>query len=683
MWRHNSLVTFFSTFLLLCQLLTPAVTEAAAIDSRYSIVLASAPGKDLDWEPRESHLFDGYTFYVEQTVVKGSPWERLCLGFFSPRKDAASILKEVQQVYPGAWVQKVSTKNILSTIYSPTGPTANASTLSATVPKQKKFVTGNSSTLTEKQLDSLMQRAKADFKNKKYSSSVRYLNALLAAGEHKYSREALELLGLARQRKGQRSHAVNTYEEYLKLYPDAEGSDRVRQRLAGLLTATSGPREKIRMSTTEERDEVTTYGSLSQFYQSNTTSLDDIGTVSTLSQLITFFDLTTLHRTKKFDHRYQFTSDHVYDFIDSDDDSELRFIEAYYEFSYRKTGSSGRFGRQRLQIGGILKRFDGLSVGYQFNPDVRLNVIGGFPVDIDNKTSINKHKTFYGFTFETGTFLDHWSMNLFYFDQQNDGLTDRNSIGTEVRYRDSRKLLYGLVDYDLFYDEINILQLNANIVFDRGRTVYVNAYIRKSPLLTTDNALIGREEQSIDELKKVLNHEQIYQLARDRTANSETVTVGGSQPVSEKFQVTADITFAHVDATVASGGVLATPDTGTDYFFSTQLVGNNLWMKYDTWVLGLRYYDTDLSSTVSLIANTRFSITRQWRINPRLQFDTRDFNGGQSQQKLRALFRTDYRYLNNVRFDFELGYDEISGEDASQLLGNNDLFFTLGYRWDF
>ena len=683
MLRHNPLVLFFGVLLLLCQLLMPVDAVAAVTASGYSIVLASAPGKNLKWEPQESHLFDGYTLYVEQTTIKGSPWERLCLGFFSPRKDASSILKEVQQIYPGAWVQKVSTKNILTTIHSPTGPVDIANTLPAIIPKQEKAVTGNTSSLTEKQLDSLMQRATIDFKNKKYSSSIRYLNALLAAGEHKYSREALELLGLARQRKGQRTHAINTYEEYLTLYPDAEGSDRVRQRLAGLLTATKGPREKIRMSTTEERDEVTTYGSLSQFYQSNKTSLDDIGTISTLSQLITFFDLTTLHRTTKFDHRYQFTSDHVYDFIDSDDDSELRFIEAYYEFSYRKTGSSGQFGRQRLQIGGILKRFDGLSVGYQFNPDVRLNVIGGFPVDIDNKTSINKHKTFYGFTFETGTFLDHWSMNLFYFDQENDGLTDRNSIGTEVRFRDSRKLLYGLVDYDLFYEEVNILQLNASMVFDRGRTVYMNAYIRKSPLLTTDNALIGREEQSIDELKKVLNLEQIYQLARDRTANSETVTVGGSQPVSKKFQVTADITFAHIDATVASGGVSATPDTGTDYFFSTQLVGNNLWMKYDTGVLGLRYFDTDSSSTISLIANTRFPITRQWRINPRLQLDTRKLNDGPSQQKIRALFRTDYRYLNNVRFDFELGYDEVSGEDASHLLGNNDLFFTLGYRWDF
>jgi hypothetical protein len=170
MLRHNPLVLFFTVLLLLCQLLMPADAVAAVTASGYSIVLASAPGKNLNWEPKKSHLFDDYTLYVEQTTVKGSPWERLCLGFFSPKNDALVILKDVQQVYPGAWVQKVSTKNILSTIYSPTGPAA-ASTLSATVPKQEKAVTGNTSTLTEKQLDSLMQRATVDFKKQQYPLS--------------------------------------------------------------------------------------------------------------------------------------------------------------------------------------------------------------------------------------------------------------------------------------------------------------------------------------------------------------------------------------------------------------------------------------------------------------------------------------------------------------------------------
>lgn len=547
----------------------------------------------------------------------------------------------------------------------------------------KTALATSSSTLSEQQLSSLMQRARQDFKSKRYSSAIRYLTAVIAAGETQYSREALELLGQARQRKGQRAHAVDIYQQYLALYPDGEASDRVRQRLAGLLTASRTPREKTRMSTVEEHDEITSYGSLAQTYRSNTAKIDGIGSVETLFQLLTFIDLTTLQRSAKFDHRYQFTSDHAYDFIDSDDNSEFRFIETYYDFSFRKTGSSGRFGRQTLRVGGILQRFDGLSAGYQFTPKMRLNVLGGFPVEIDNKSSINKHKTFYGITFETGTFLQHWDMNLFYFDQQVDGLTDRNSVGTELRYRDKRKSLFSMIDYDIFYKEVNILQLNANILFDHGRAAYMNAFLRKAPLLSTSNALIGQQQRSIEELKQVLNIEQIYQLARDRTANSHTVTIGGSQPLSKKFQLGADITFSRLGDTVASGGVPATVDTGTDYFLSTQLVGNNLLQKYDTGVLGLRYYSTAASDTTSVIINTRFPLSRNWRINPRLQFDIRKFNNGRTQNKLRAILKTDYRYLNKARFDFELGYDKTSEEDNGASLSNNNLFFMLGYRWDF
>lgn len=690
MLRHPSIILIACALLLLSQLSVPGNAVAADASARYSIVLASAPGKNLKWEPPERQLFDGYTLYVEQATIKGSPWERLCLGFFSPRKDASSILKEVQQVYPGAWVQKVSTKNILSTIYSPTDPAATASTLSATTSKLEKAVTGGTSSLTEKQLDSLMQRAKTDFKNKNYTSAIRYLKALIAAGEHRYSREALELLGLARQRKGQKTHAVDSYEKYLTLYPEGEGSDRVRQRLAGLLTAARAPRKKIHMSSDEENDEVITNGSLSQFYRANRASTDGIGGITTLSQLFTFLDLTTVQRSGKYDHRYQFTSDHTYDFLSSSDGSEFRFIETYYELSSRKTGSSGRLGRQAIRTGGILKRFDGLTFGYQFTPEIRLNVLGGLPVDVDNKTSINKSRSFYGFIFETGTFLEHWDMNLFYFDQEVDGLTDRRSTGADVRYRDKTKALFAVIDYELFYKEINLLQLNANILFDHGRSAYMNAFIRKLPMLATSNALTGRPEESLEEMQKNLNVEQIYQLARDRTANSQSTTVGGTQGLSEKFQLSGDITVSHIDGTVATAadalvpaGIPATEETGPDYFISTQLVGNSLFLERDTAVLGIRYYQTEPSDTISFIINSRFPLTRNWRINPRLQYDIRKLSNGDKQEKLRARLKTDYRYLSKLRFDFEVGYDESTENDNQLDLGSNNLFFTLGYRWDF
>lgn len=682
MLHHTSLVSFFCTLLLTCQLLTPTNSRAAETTSGYSIVLSSAPGKNLKWEPKNSHLFKGRTIYIEQTIIKGSPWERLCLGFFDNRNQAISLQKRIQKIYPGAWNQKTSRKNIARIIRTSTIKPAIK-----TVPKSKsvavKAPTTRMTLLSEKQLDDLMQRAKSDFRKKIYTSAIRFLTALTANTNHKYYREALELLGLARQRNGQKTHAVNIYKKYLALYPDGDNANRVRQRLAGLLTAARAPRKKIRMTTVKGKDELTAYGNLSQFYRTNSTSSDDTDSITTLSQLITFFDLTTLQRSTNFDHRYQFTADHTYDFIDDRDNSEYRFSETYYELSYRSTGTSGRLGRQSLRIGGILNRFDGLSAGYQFNPDMRLNILGGFPVDIDNKTSINRHKTFYGLTFETGTFLDHWDMNLFYFDQEIDDLTDRNSIGTEVRYRDKSTSVFSMIDYDKFYKQVNILQLNANILFDNKRTAYMNAFMRKAPILATSNALIGRAESTIKELQTVLNIEQIYQLARDRTANSETVTVGGSLPVNKSFQFTADATLSRVGDTVASGGIPATPGTGTDYFLSTQLVGNSLLIKRDTSVIGLRYYDTEPSSTISLILNSRLPITRNWRINPRLQYDIRKLKDGRSQKKLRAIFKTDYRYENNVRFDFEVGYDDTSEENNGNTLGNNNLFLTLGYRWDF
>ena len=66
---RDSFVHYLCALLLLCQLLTPAAAKAAATASGYSIVLASAPGKNLKWEPRESHLFEDRTIYVEKTSI--------------------------------------------------------------------------------------------------------------------------------------------------------------------------------------------------------------------------------------------------------------------------------------------------------------------------------------------------------------------------------------------------------------------------------------------------------------------------------------------------------------------------------------------------------------------------------------------------------------------------------------
>ena len=100
-------------------------------------------------------------------------------------------------------------------------------------------------------------------------------------------------------------------------------------------------------------------------------------------------------------------------------------------------------------------------------------------------------------------------------------------------------------------------------------------------------------------------------------------------------------------------------------------------------MLGIRYLDSRLSNTWAFIANTRIPISRDWRLNPRLQYDIRKLTDGRSQDKLRLLVRTDYRYLNKIRFDLELGYENTSDELNGQSLGTNNFFLMVGYRWDF
>ena len=667
----------FLTILIASLLLLCSISTAHASSGRYVIVLASAAGTNLRWKLKNHPVLNNNTAYITQVAIKGKKWERLNLGFFHSRNQALQQLNKIKQLYPGAWIRKATQSEINYALKHPLRHTSGKRQASAS------SIPNKSSSLTDAQLKKLMRQAKTEFKNKRYAKAIRLFSAITLSGESRYSQEALELQGLARQRNGQKAHAARIYEQYLRRYPDSDGATRVRQRLAGLLTETSAPRKNLRMKTASPANQLTTYGSVSQFYRNDETATTGDSAVTTLSQLISFMDYTAIQRVDDIEHRYQVTLDHTYDFLSNDGKSEFRFTELFYDISERDFGSSARLGRQSLRIGSILNRFDGFNAGYQITPDLRISLLGGRPVEVSDKTSVNTHKKFYGVIVETGTFLQHWNANLFHFRQTIDGVDDRISTGAEVQYRSNNLSVFNMVDYDSLYNTLNAAYVNANLVLNNRQTVHANIFLRKAPPLATANALIGQNATSIDTLLQTMNIEQIHQLAHDRTADSRTVTVGGTHKLKNDLQINADLTLAHTGGTVSSQGVAATPSTGTDVFVSGQLVGNNLILKNDTGVLGFRYFNTSASDTLSLIANSRIPVTRNWRIYPRLQYDLRNIRNGGTQGKLRALVKTDYRKRRNVRFDLEIGYDDTTESDASQSLGSNSLFYTLGYRYDF
>ena len=87
-------------------------------------------------------------------------------------------------------------------------------------------------------VEASMDEARAAMQSEKYDESIRLLRKVLQFPETKYSAEAQELIGVAQQKAGHLADARSAYEAYLRKYSSGEGAERVRQRLAGILTAT-------------------------------------------------------------------------------------------------------------------------------------------------------------------------------------------------------------------------------------------------------------------------------------------------------------------------------------------------------------------------------------------------------------------------------------------------------------
>ncbi len=83
----------------------------------------------------------------------------------------------------------------------------------------------------------LMNEAKDALRDGELERSVAlYTRALQMTGAG-HRREAREYLGLARERNGQVAHARAEYEAFLAEFPEGTDAERVRQRLAGMLSA--------------------------------------------------------------------------------------------------------------------------------------------------------------------------------------------------------------------------------------------------------------------------------------------------------------------------------------------------------------------------------------------------------------------------------------------------------------
>ncbi|MBS1213618.1 MAG: hypothetical protein H6R26_2235, partial [Proteobacteria bacterium] len=483
---------------------------------------------------------------------------------------------------------------------------------------------------------------------------------LLQQPDKAYHQEALELLGLARERSGQPFRAKTEYEKYLKLYPEGEAAARVRQRLEGLLTAGSAPQEKRKPEPVGEgRSLWETYGSFSQYYFREAFITNKEGEVATQSLFLTNLDVTSKLRTDRFDVRGQFDARYRQNFlpVKFDENDQLRVSNAFVDVVDRQLGLSGRLGRQSRASGGVMGRFDGGVVSYRFNPQWQATVVGGFPVRPYRSTEPDTDKSFAGMSLEFGPFMDYWAGNVFFINQVAQSKTDRRAVGGEFRYQHPVHPVFTLIDYDVFFNALNTAQVLANWNFSNGAIVTFTADYRKTPYLSTSNVAIGSGADSLQDALFRQSNYNLAAIAEDNTATMKTASLGGIVPLTEKLQLNGDVTVTDLSATKGSPWVTPYQGSGVQVSYAGQLIASSLFTEGDIWNLGLRYSTQQINDYASLFVDGRHPLTPDIRLDPRLRVDYFTGFKGADVWRVRPGLRFNYRVVPKLFLEMEGGFD--------------------------
>jgi tetratricopeptide (TPR) repeat protein len=645
-------------------------------------------------QPVLKHFRPKYDIYTIESRQGRKTIYQLRLGYFHSHSLAKEDLGRLKPFYPGAWLDQIKPERqqIAADWFMKNSLKSLEKRVAANREFQPKVSSGEKTKLSGKQAE-LLTIAKQALISKNYRKAVNYLTHILQSPDKTYHKESLELLGVARERQGLPAMAVAEYEKYLKLYPKGADAQRVRQRLNGLLTARAKPNAKLKQVVASSSSGPTPkwnfFGTFTQFYRNQQSKTNLTSAVTTANSVDTNLSMSGRRRGPEWNQRIDFAGTHRYDFLKNTNASNGTIYSLFYELSDTKDDFSMRIGRQTHNSDGVLGRFDGVILSKRMTTHAKVNFLAGYPVDIFLRDSINTNRRFYAGSIKFESLIKNLDTKFYYISQDNYGMTDRQAIGNETQYIDNSSQLFFVTDYDIHYKQLNQFTFVGNWRNKKNTNLNVVADYRKSPLLTTNNALIGQQNvPDLLQLRNTYSFAEVQQLARDRTATSKSLTVSASTQLGPKYQLSGDVNISDLTGTPGSGGVAATAGTGTQYYYNLSLIGMNMLSKSDVTILGMRYNTDVTSHTIMANFSSRLNLNKKWRVNPRMSIGWRDNDDGSKRITYTPRIITDYRGGRRWRYELELGYQKattsnIQSVNVSSTSSTENYYIYLGYIHDF
>ncbi len=681
-------------------------------------------------------VLDKDLLYISKVSVNDVVYYRLISGNFSTLKQAKKHLSRVKKYFSGAWinirrkVEKQELKKILAEkiilpefkpketvkklpavvpvvvakvipvitpkVISTINPEKTSKVLPFIVPKAVVRVTPESTPkLAPKRIkkikpekvlppqiafaEKLLEQARQLFLDRNYARVVTVSNKIIEIGSVEQKQKAMEFAGIARERQRKFAQAVAIYSQFLNLYPESKLAPKIKIRLTGLTTMRLDPKVQMAKSKRKKLDENWRInGSLSQYYRDDVVDRETLDSEQVNSSLVTDVNMYARRKTDKSVIVIRFDAGLVNDFLDKE--SETRLSRAMINYTDNESNYQLIGGRQSRTAKGVLGRFDGIVYKGLSHDDFNYSVFTGFPVQ-SSYDSLDSSRQFLGSSLHFKPY-EKVEMDVYVVQQQLSGLTDRQALGTEFQYRNDKGFLYGIIDYDIFYSDVNNITAITNYRYSDKLVFNMTYDYRNSPLLTTLNALQGQQVESIEELQNLLSDQEIYQLAEDRTTKSQNIFIGSNYQIDGNRQLYMSLSLSTVEASIESGGVAASPST-SDVNFSTDYSVKGLLFKDDYTTLGVRLSDTSSSEIISFRARSRLAGSKGFRYDPRLRLDYRKSKTSEVDQYiLKPSLKVTYKPNKKVSFEGSLGI-EYSDFDLPELNDQTQYDVFLGYVYRF
>lgn len=568
-------------------------------------------------------------------------------------------------------------------------------------------------------VDLMMAKARQAITFGNNKGAITLLRKIIRSNESSHAQEANELLGLALERDKQIPRAKYEYKKYLKRYPEGDGADRVKQRLAVLREVRVKAKRKLRRSrAARSPTRFTTFGrftqSFSEYYLDRELEGEAEEKEQELQQrlLSSHFSIKSRYRGEDRTIQGIFNASHTHDYLakenlaeallrdpDTDvskyetDEADIRRM--YIDVDDTLYGYSARVGRQSSRNGGVFGTFDGVIAGYRVAPRWVVSAMFGKPM-IRTFGNIDIYeKFFYGVKADVETKDKKLGSNLFIVQQEVDGILDRQAIGGNFRYARKGLSLFGLLDYDVLYSELSLFNLRVGWNYTESNKLNFS-YNRRNLVQTSQaiNGMVGIE--TIDELLDYLPESEIRRIALERTQAYQTLTVGNSYQMTKDQQFNVDVTLMTssgvpagvnplrleeqlIDPTV-DPEIAALDSTGQQYIYSFQWISSNTFVERDLYVAGVRRSDFDSYTDTSAFINARVPLFDKWRSGFRLNVSNRNSKSFGKRTTVSPVLKFNYRLSRAWSFDSEVGLDFVDNADQPDEVRRR---FRLAYNYTF